>query len=43
MPGIFQVFFTAEDIAGWIEEAVAKMKEYLSENESVAALMGGKE
>lgn len=42
MPGIFQVFFAAEDIAGWIEDAVTKMKEYLSENENVAALMGGK-
>lgn len=41
MPGIFQVFFTAEDIAGWIEEAVTKMKEYLSENEKAAALVAG--
>lgn len=44
MPGIFQVFFTAEDIAGWIEEAVTKMKEYLSENEKAAAyVVSGKE
>lgn len=43
MPGIFQVFFTAEDIAGWIEEAVVKMKEYLSANDKAAALIGGKE
>lgn len=42
MPGIFQVFFTAEDIAGWIEEAVAKMKEYLSENAQAAALVAGR-
>ena len=41
MPGIFQVFFTAEDIAGWIEEAVTKMKEYLSANEKAAALVAG--
>ena len=44
MPGIFQVFFTAQDIAGWIEEAVTKMKEYLSENEKAAAyVVSGKE
>jgi len=42
MPGIFQVFFTAEDVAGWIEEAVAKMKEYLAANDKAAALVGGK-
>ena len=36
MPGIFQVFFTVEDISGWIEEAVAKMKEYLALNQDAA-------
>ena len=41
MPGIFQVFFTVEDIAGWIEEAVAKMKEYLALNPDAAALVAG--
>ena len=41
MPGIFQVFFTAEDIAGWIEEAVSKMKDYLPENDEAAKLVGG--
>ena len=41
MPGIFQVFFKAEDIAGWIEDAVTKMKEYLSENEKAAAYVAG--
>lgn len=43
MPGIFQVFFTVEDIAGWIEEAVAKMKEYLALNPDAAALVAGEE
>lgn len=43
MPGIFQVFFTVEDISGWIEEAVAKMKEYLALNKEAAAVVAGKE
>lgn len=42
MPGIFQVFFSTEDIAGWIEDAVVKMKEYLAENDKAAALIAGK-
>lgn len=43
MPGIFQVFFTVEDISGWIEEAVAKMKEYLALNHDAAALVARKD
>ena len=37
-PGIFQ---RVEDIAGWIEDAATRMKEYLSENEKAAFLVAG--
>lgn len=39
MPGVFQVLFSAETIAGWIEEAVEYMKKYLSENEDAAEVV----
>lgn len=39
MPNWLQMFFSAETIAGWIEEAVDKMKEYLSENEAAASIV----
>lgn len=36
MPSWLQLFFSAETIAGWIEDAVTAMKEYLSNNEEAA-------
>ena len=36
MPSWLQIFFSAETIAGWIEDAVTAMKEYLSSNEEAA-------
>lgn len=41
MPSIFQVFFSASTIGGWIEDAVTAMKAYFSANEGMesAALL----
>lgn len=39
MPSIFHLFFTSTDIAILIDDAVKKMKEYLSNNEKAAAMV----